>query len=169
MEHSKNIKFKAENTRIFQFQKYIYQLACCLVLLLIFNSNLYATEIEYMPEVEVDLICNEIDAKAYYADGAVSHVKLDGEALRVKIRSKYLSMEYPSIGIPTKYDYVSGFFNEKLPYLNQAFVNKNGGMWGTKTVTHMYNGKMWLIQTEPAIENGRPYIRTHYHWCELDK
>ena len=126
--------------------------------------------IEYMPKVEMDLFCAEIDAKAYYADGAVDHVKLDGEGLNVDIRPTYLSTKYPSFGSPTKYDYVSGFYNEADKYLNIAFINERGGTWGTKTVTFMYGGdigRLWLIQTEPMIDNGRPMIRTYYHKCRV--
>ena len=46
--------------------------------------------IRYMPKFETDLICSEIDAKAFYADGAVDHVKLDGVDLDVKIRADHL-------------------------------------------------------------------------------
>ena len=124
--------------------------------------------IEYMPKVEMDLFCAEIDAKAYYADGAVDHVKLDGEGLNVDIRPTYLSTKYPSFGSPTKYDYVSGFYNEENGYINMSFVSKYGGTWGTKTVTFMLDNKKrkaWLVQTEPMIDNGRPMIRTYYHQC----
>ena len=131
-----------------------------------FSFNSFA--IEYMPKVEMDLFCAEMDAKAYYADGAVDHVKLDGEGLNVDIRPTYLSTKYPSFGSPTKYDYVSGFFNEAKKYINMTFVNKYGGTWGTKTVTFMLDNekrRAWLIQTEPMIDNGRPMIRTYYHQC----
>ena len=121
-----------------------------------------------MPKVEADLVCEEIDAKAYYVDGAVDHVKLDGEGLEVKIRPEYLSTKYLSFGSPTKYNYVSGFWNEDTNYINMSFVSKYGGTWGTKTITFMVDGrnsKFWLIQTEPMIEAGRPFIRTYYHSC----
>ena len=124
--------------------------------------------IEYMPKVEMDLFCAEIDAKAYYADGAVDHVKLDGEGLNVDIRPTYLSTKYPSFGSPTNYDYVSGFYNEANGYINMSFVSKYGGTWGTKTVTFMLDNKKrkaWLVQTEPMIDNGRPMISTYYHQC----
>ena len=97
--------------------------------------------IEYMPKVEMDLFCSEVDAKAYYADGAVDHVKLDGEGLNVDIRPTYLSTKYPSFGSPTKYEYVSGFYNEVQGYINMSFVSKYGGTWGTKTVTFMLDNK----------------------------
>jgi hypothetical protein len=135
-------------------------------LLFMFAKQSYA--IEYMPQVEADLFCKEIDAKAYYADGAVDHVKLDGEGLNVDIRPTYLSTKYPSFGSPTKYDYVSGFFNESQKYMNLSFVSKTGGTWGTKTVTFIYDGnkgRFWLIQTEPMIDRGRPMVRTYYHSC----
>ena len=141
-----------------------------LVLMSLVLSKAFA--IEYMPKVEVDLFCKEIDAKAYYVDGAVDHVKLDGEGLDVDIRPTYLTTKYPSFGSPNKFDYVSGFHNEPQKYMNLSFVSKYGGTWGTKTVTFMFDGnegKFWLIQTEPMIDKGRPMIRTYYHVCRKRK
>ena len=139
-------------------------------LVLISLASSKALAIEYMPKVEVDLFCKEIDAKAYYLDGAVDHVKLDGEGLNVEIRPTYLTTKYPSFGTPNKFDYISGFHDEAKKYMNLSFASKHGGTWGTKTVTFMYDGhesKLWLIQTEPMIDRGRPMIRTYYHACRM--
>ena len=50
----------------------------------LFSTITFAIEI--MPKVELDLFCNELDAKSYYADGTLDNVKLDGEGLRLRLR-----------------------------------------------------------------------------------
>lgn len=138
-----------------------------IVLITLSPSSVFG--IEYTPKLEVDLVCHEITAKAYYADGALDNVKLDGEPIYVEIRPKYLSTKFSWASSANKYDYVSGFYNKAIDYFNMSFVSKYGGTWGTRMVTFMFDGKSqnsWLIQTEPMVERGRALVRTHYHRCK---
>ena len=99
---------------------------------------------ENMPKLNVDIFCNEIDAKSYYADGSVENVKLDGEGLQVEVRPDHLSTKFKTLSIKTKYKYVSGFLEEMggKQNFNLSFTQEYGGTWGTKTVTLMFDGEM---------------------------
>jgi len=125
---------------------------------------------DYDVKTEVNLLCEELDAKSYYADGAMQNVKKDGEPLEVYMTADEVTLKYPSIKTVTKYIWASGIMDTDesgLQIMNIQFIASMGGTWGTKTVTFIIDNSFhwWMIQTEPMIELGRPFIRTHYHEC----
>ena len=125
--------------------------------------------IEYMPKVELDLVCSPIDAVSYQPDRTVSNVALDRDPLEVKIRPTYLSTKYSWASSDDRYDYISGMYDKTKDYFNMSFESKYGGTWGTKNVTFMFDGKnrrAFLISTEPLMEKGTAQVRTHYYGCK---
>ena len=127
------------------------------------------------------LMCDEISAKSFSVNGEISNVAMDGEGLIAQVeveekdgkRSNYLTTKFPSLGSKTRYEGVINLLNTDAKgnqILKAQFVAKNGGTFGTKTVTITFQqstGLYFMISTEPfALGTDYPAIRTHFHQCK---
>ena len=71
----------------------------------LFSTPLLARD--YDVKTEVNLLCEELDAKSYYADGAMQNVKKDGESLEGNMTANEVTLKYPSIRTVKKYVWTS--------------------------------------------------------------
>ena len=129
---------------------------------------------------EGKFFCKELSAKAFKVNGEINNVKLDGEGLDVDVIVKdgknLLTTKFPTLSSKTKYEGVISLLNKDSngnQILNAQFVAKDGGVFGTKTVTLTYQqatNLYFLISTEPfALGRDYPAIRTHFHQCNPRK
>ena len=80
-----------------------------IIFITLFSTPLLARDDDV--KTEVNLLCEELDTKSYYADGAMQNVKKDGESLEVNITANEVTLKYPSIRTVKKYVWTSGIMD----------------------------------------------------------
>jgi len=142
--------------------------AILFIITLIFSFSSFGEEIKW----EGELFCEELSAKAFSINNEVYNVKMDGEGLEVIVKPDFITTRYPSSSTKTRYDSVISLQHKDAngnQILNAQYVAKNGGMFGTKTVTITYQqstDNWFMIMTEPfALGVDYPAIRTHFYKC----
>ena len=142
--------------------------AILFIITLIFPFSSFSEEIKW----EGELFCEELSAKAFSVNNEVSNVSMDGEGLEVIVKQDFMTTKYPSLTSKTKYNSVVSLMYKDADgnqILNAQYVAKNGGMFGTKTVTITFQqstNNWFMIMTEPfALGTDYPAIRTNFYKC----
>ena len=141
----------------------------------IFSSTSFA--FEYDPLVEIDLICNQTMGKVYYSDGEVDNVKIDKKPTYVKSVDKTMGKgKQQKIKVnSTAYVYESGILYKEgeIARFNMLFVKDKPNLVRTETLTIAILAQnpplTHMILTEPAMGNGRSFVRTSFYNCQFIK
>ena len=146
--------------------------AILFIIIFMFSYSSYADQIVWSAK----LFCEELSAKAFSVNNEIYNLKMDGEGLEVIVEHDFITTRYPSSSTKTRYDSVISLNNKDANgkyILNAQYVAKNGGMFGTKTVTIIYQQStesLFMISSEPfALGTDYPAIRTNFHKCYRDK
>ena len=62
-----------------------------IIFITLFSTPLLARD--YDVKTEVNLLCEKLGAKSYYADGAMQNVKKDGESLEVNMTANEVTLK----------------------------------------------------------------------------